>query len=146
MVRLTSFALLVAFVATAVHAASSADLAAKREKALSQLTPGVRKYLATLDESEYELDLDGFDEDEAEREAAANGLQARAAAKPLQDPTSGVWYGCKNQQYAISYDDGAYDWRQNLIDLWNPSGHKVTFFVNGFVSSPDGSCGGCSTH
>lgn len=46
----------------------------------------------------------------------------------------------------ITFDDGAYDWRQNLLDLWNPSGHKVTFFVNGFVSSLDGSCGGCSTN
>lgn len=101
MVRLTSFALLTALVATAVHAASSADLAAKREKALSQLTPGVRKYLATLDESEYELDLDGFDEDEEARKSASSDLAARAATgKPLQDPASGVWYGCKNQQVA----------------------------------------------
>lgn len=88
MVRLTSLAFLAGFVATAVYASSSPDLAAKKERAMAQLSPAVQRYLATLDESEYELDLDGADEDEGQLAERADGS--------LQDAASGAWKGCKN--------------------------------------------------
>lgn len=92
---------------------------AKREKALSKLSPYVRNYLSTLDESEYELSID---EDEEEEE----GL-----VKRQQESDSGVWKGCKNSQVAVTYDDGAYQWRTELDSKWNSAGHAVSYFVNG---------------
>ncbi|CAO1636893.1 unnamed protein product [Parajaminaea phylloscopi] len=126
MVRFSAAALLalVSCIAPSILAADHHDavMLAKRDRAMSKLTPYVRNYLSKLDPSEYELNLDDDEDEDDDRDFA----------KRQQDAGSGVWYGCKNNQVAITYDDGAYQWRPKLDSMWNGAGHKVTYFVNGY--------------
>lgn len=106
---------------------SDAILLAKRERALSKLTPGVQSYLRSLDPSEYELDLE--DDAESFDEADEHGV---IHLKRQQDGTSGAWNNCKNGQVAVTYDDGPYDFRGELLSEWAADGHMLTFFQNGY--------------
>lgn len=121
MVRITTAAFALAALLTSSALGSGdhdAVMLAKREKAMSKLSPYVRNYLQSLDPSEYELSLDDEDEDD--------GLIKR------QQDDDGIWGNCKDGHVAITYDDGPYNYRPQLDKEWNDAGHKISFFINGY--------------
>ncbi|KAH8550643.1 hypothetical protein BGW37DRAFT_497831 [Umbelopsis sp. PMI_123] len=54
------------------------------------------------------------------------------SASPLaRRNTPGVQTNCKKGYFALTYDDGPYEYTSELVDKLNAAGVKATFFVNG---------------